>query len=281
MKAGWSGSTPADRWIVDARRLLEPPSPGWLGDMIDVTQLSKRHGSRTVIDTVSFTAEPGRVTGFLGPNGAGKSSTLRILLGLDRASSGTATIEGRPYRSLPRPLCTVGAMLDGPGAHPGRTAHAHLKWLAQSNAIPLGRIDEVLELTGLPDAATTRIGTFSLGMGQRLGIAAALLGNPRVLVLDEPTNGLDPDGIRWIRRLLRSLADAGTTVLVSSHLMTEMADTADDLVIIARGRVVAAGPTDSVRGGYPTLEAAFFALTDEHAEHRSRGRSPGPDEVAS
>jgi ABC-2 type transport system ATP-binding protein len=248
--------------------------------MIEVLQLSKRHGSRTVVDDVSFTARPGRVTGFLGPNGAGKSSTLRILLGLDRATSGTALIDGAEYRSLIRPLWTVGAMLDGPGAHPGRTARAHLTWIAQSNAIPARRIDEVLALTGLADAAGTRVGALSLGMGQRLGIAAALLGNPRVLILDEPTNGLDPDGIRWIRGLLRSLADDGATVLVSSHLMTEMADTADDLVVIARGRIVAADPVDAVLGSHPSLEAAFFALTDEHAAHRSAGESPGSNEAA-
>lgn len=244
--------------------------------MIDVSHLVKRHGPRTVVDDVSFTAVPGRVTAFLGPNGAGKSSTLRILLGLDRASAGTALIDGAPYRALRRPLWTVGAMLDGPGANKGRTARAHLRWVAQSNAIPLRRVDEVLERTGLREAARMRIGGFSLGMGQRLGIAAALLGDPRVLVLDEPTNGLDPDGIRWMRRLLRALADEGRTVLVSSHLMGEMEDTADDFVVIARGRVVAAGGVDAVRGGHRTLEDAFFALTDEHAEFRATGTDGGP-----
>ncbi|QYG11909.1 ABC transporter ATP-binding protein [Microbacterium sp. PAMC22086] len=237
--------------------------------MIEVSHLVKRHGSRAVVDDVSFTAAAGRVTGFLGPNGAGKSSTLRILLGLDRPSSGVALIDGTPYRSLDRPLWKVGAMLDGPGANKGRTARAHLSWVAQSNAIPKRRVDDVLELTGLRDAAGTRIGRFSLGMGQRLGIAAALLGDPRVLVLDEPTNGLDPDGIRWTRHLLRSLAADGKAVLVSSHLMNEMEETADDFVVIARGRVVAQGDAAKVKGTHRTLEEAFFALTDAHVDYRA------------
>ncbi|MDF2047680.1 ATP-binding cassette domain-containing protein [Microbacterium sp. Kw_RZR3] len=237
--------------------------------MIEVSHLVKRHGSRTVVDDVSFTALPGRVTGCLGPNGAGKSSTLRVLLGLDRATSGTALIDGRPYRSLERPLWTVGAMLDGPGANTGRTAKAHLTWVAQSNAIPTRRVDEVLELTGLRDAAKMRIRGFSLGMGRRLGIATALLGDPDVLVLDEPTNGLDPDGIRWTRRFLRLLADDGKAVLVSSHLMSEMQDTADDVVIIARGRVLATGSTAEVIGTHRTLEDAFFELTDKHTDYRA------------
>ncbi|MCI2958726.1 ATP-binding cassette domain-containing protein [Agromyces atrinae] len=237
--------------------------------MIEVSHLVKRHGTRTVVDDVSFTVLPGRVTALLGPNGAGKSSTMRILLGLDRATSGTALIEGKPYRSLERPLRSVGAMLDGPGALAGRTARAHLAWVAQSNAIPLSRVREVLEITGLSDAASKRIGGFSLGMRQRLGIAAALLGDPAVLVLDEPTNGLDPDGIRWTRRFLRSLAADGKAVLVSSHLMSEMEDTADDVVVIARGRVLASGTAAEVTGSHDTLEDAFFALTDEHTEYRA------------
>ncbi|GMA27639.1 ABC transporter ATP-binding protein [Arenivirga flava] len=239
--------------------------------MIEVSHLVKRHGSRAVVHDVTFTAHPGRVTGLLGPNGAGKSSTLRILLGLDRATSGTALIGGRPYRSLDRPLLEVGAMLDGPGANRGRTARAHLTWVAQSNAIAARRVDEVLELTGLREAARTRIGRFSLGMGQRLGIAAALLGDPDVLVLDEPTNGLDPDGIRWTRRLLRSLADAGKTVLVSSHLMGEMEGIADDVVVIARAGVLASGTAEAVTGDHATLEEAFFALTDGQAAYRASG----------
>lgn len=243
--------------------------------MIAVEHLTKRHGPRVVVDDITFSAAPGRVTGFLGPNGAGKSSTLRILLGLDRASAGTALINGTPYRSLRRPLWEVGAMLDGPGANKGRTARSHLRWVAQSNQIPSRRVDEVLELTGLRDAARTRIGRFSLGMGQRLGIAAALLGDPRVLVLDEPTNGLDPDGIRWIRRFLRAQADDGKAVLVSSHLMSEMEETADDFVVIARGRIVAQGLAADVKGGHRTLEEAFFALTDDHADHRAADLGEG------
>lgn len=245
--------------------------------MIEIAHLTKRHGTRAVVDDVSFTAAPGRVTGLLGPNGAGKSSTLRILLGLDRATSGTALIDGQPYRSLNRPLLRIGAMLDGPGANKGRTARAHLRWVAQSNAIPAARIDEVLALTGLQDAGSKRIGGFSLGMGQRLGIATALLGDPGVLVLDEPANGLDPDGIRWMRRFLRSLADAGKAVLVSSHLMAEMEDTADDFVVIAAGRVVASGTGKEVTGEHASLEQAFFALTDEHAEYRAVTEYPGSD----
>ncbi|MBP1325474.1 ABC-2 type transport system ATP-binding protein [Leucobacter exalbidus] len=239
--------------------------------MIEISNLVKRHGSRAVVDNVSFSALPGRVTGLLGPNGAGKSSTMRILLGLDRATSGSALIDGVPYRALQRPLWKVGAMLDGPGANKGRTARAHLRWVAQSNAIPTRRVDEVLELTGLRDADKVRIGGFSLGMGQRLGIAAALLGNPRVLVLDEPTNGLDPDGIRWTRQFLRSLAEEGRAVLVSSHLMSEMEETADDFVIIARGKVLASGTTTEVKGEHRTLEDAFFALTENQADYRATG----------
>lgn len=242
--------------------------------MIEISHLVKRHGRRTVVDDVSFSASAGRVTGFLGPNGAGKSSTLRILLGLDHATSGSALIGGAAYRTLERPLLHVGAMLDGPGANRGRTARAHLRWVCQSNAIPLSRIDEVLSLTGLQDVGRKRIGGFSLGMGQRLGIATALLGDPDVLVLDEPTNGLDPEGIRWMRHFLRSLADAGKTVLVSSHLMGEMEDTADDFVVIARGRVVASGTGRTVRGEHASLEEAFFALTDDHAEYRGTPGSP-------
>lgn len=243
--------------------------------MIEINNLVKRHGHRNVVDGISFTAQPGRVTGFLGPNGAGKSSTLRILLGLDTATSGTALINGSTYRSMHNPLRTVGAMLDGPGANKGRTAKAHLMWIAQSNGIPLSRINEVLAMTGLSDASRTRIGGFSLGMGQRLGMAAALLGDPEILVLDEPTNGLDPDGIRWIRRFLRSLAADGKTVLVSSHLMGEMEETADDFVVIARGRVIAQGTADEVRGDHGNLETAFFALTEGHSEYLSGGIDGG------
>jgi len=230
--------------------------------MIQVDGLSKRYGSRAVLSDVTFQALPGRVTGFLGPNGAGKSSTLRILLGLDRPAAGSALIDGRPYRSLRHPLRTVGSMLDGSGAHRSRTARDHLAWVASSNGIPHRRVSEVLDQVGLADSGRTRVGRFSLGMGQRLGLAAALLGEPAALVLDEPVNGLDPEGIRWIRGLLRGHADAGGTVLLSSHLMSEVAEIADDLVVITAGRIVAAGSLADVTAGYATLEDAFFGLTD-------------------
>ncbi len=233
--------------------------------MIEVTGLTKRHGSVEVLHDVSFTAQPGRVTGFVGPNGAGKSSTLRILLGLDRPTAGSATFNGRPYASLGRPLVEVGSMLDGSGAHPSRTARAHLGWVAASNRIPRHRIATVLEVVGLESAARRRVGAFSLGMGQRLGLATALLGEPPVLVLDEPVNGLDPEGVRWLRRLLRNHADTGGTVLLSSHLMGELAEIADDVVVIHRGRIRAAGTLAQVSGGHDTLEDAFFALTGSDA----------------
>ncbi|HRL81391.1 MAG TPA: ATP-binding cassette domain-containing protein [Propioniciclava sp.] len=232
-----------------------------MGLMLMIDGLTKRRGPHTVLSEVTFQALPGRVTGFLGPNGAGKSSTLRILLGLDRPTGGTALIDGRPYRTLRDPLRTVGSMLDGSGAHRSRTARNHLAWVARSNGISSHRVGAVLEQVGLADAGRTRVSKFSLGMGQRLGLATALLGEPGTLVLDEPVNGLDPEGIRWIRGLLRQHADAGGTVLLSSHLMNEVAEIADDLVVIAAGRIVAAGPLAEVTAGYTTLEDAFFGLT--------------------
>jgi ABC-2 type transport system ATP-binding protein len=229
--------------------------------MIEIESVTKRRGRRTVLSSVSFRARPGRVTGFVGPNGAGKSSTLRILLGLDRATSGRALVGGRRYCDLPQPLRTVGALLDGGGAHPSRTARAHLAWIAASQGISRRRIDEVLDLVGLRGDARRRAGTYSLGMGQRLGLAAALLGDPEVLVLDEPVNGLDPAGVLWIRDLVRGRAARGGTVLMSSHLMGELAEVADDIVVIADGRITAAGSIDDVVAPYGDLEAAFFALT--------------------
>ena len=233
--------------------------------MIDIAHLSKRHGSTLAVDDVSFTARPGRVTGFLGPNGAGKSSTLRILLGLDAAGGGTATVNGRRYRDLGYPLRTVGALLDGAGPVPERRAVDHLAWIARSNRIPRARVREVLELVDLAGVARQRVKRYSLGMGQRLGLAAALLGDPEILVLDEPVNGLDPEGIRWVRRLLRDYAAGGRTVLLSSHLMAETAETADDLVVIHRGRIVGGGPVAEVTAGHASLEAAFFALTGDRS----------------
>lgn len=211
--------------------------------MIDIRQLTKRYGSTLAVDRLDLTVEPGRVTGFLGPNGAGKTTTLRILLGLARADSGQALIGGHRYRDLRTPLRTVGSLLDAGAAHPARTGRQHLTWLARSNAIPQVRVGEVLDQVGLTAAADRRIGGYSLGMNQRLGLAGALLGDPPLLVLDEPVNGLDAEGIIWIRQLLRGLAAEGRTVLISSHLMSEMAQTADHLVVIASGRLLADVPT--------------------------------------
>ncbi|MBT2506050.1 ATP-binding cassette domain-containing protein [Streptomyces sp. ISL-98] len=208
--------------------------------MIEVNELTKRYGATTAVNGLTFTVRPGHVTGFLGPNGAGKSTTLRLLLGLNDPTGGTATIDGRPFRDRPRGLRHVGALLDAGDVHGGHTARAHLSALARSNRIPRGRVDEVLREVGLAEAGRRRIGGFSLGMRQRLGIAAALLGDPPVLLFDEPINGLDPEGVLWVRRLFRRLAAEGRTVFVSSHLMTEMEHTADHLVVIGRGELIAA-----------------------------------------
>ncbi|HEV2345389.1 MAG TPA: ABC transporter ATP-binding protein [Actinocrinis sp.] len=207
--------------------------------MIEVKDLVKRYGDTTAVDHLSFTVEPGRITGFLGPNGAGKSTTMRLILGLDRPTSGGALIDGKRYRELPDPLRYVGALLEARAVHPGRTAFNHLLYLAQTQGVPRARVNEVLELVGLSGVAKKRTKGFSLGMGQRLGIAAALLGDPKLLILDEPVNGLDPEGIVWIRNLLKQLAAEGRTVFVSSHLMNEMAVTADHVIVIGRGRLIA------------------------------------------
>ncbi|MFI6028693.1 ABC transporter ATP-binding protein [Amycolatopsis magusensis] len=206
---------------------------------IEARGLTKRYGDQLAVDDLSFTVQPGRVTGFLGPNGAGKSTTMRLVLGLDAPTAGTVTVHGRRYAELPRPLHTVGALLDARAVHPGRTAAQHLLALAQTAGIGRERVDEVLGLVGLSGVAGRRAGTFSLGMSQRLGIAGALLGDPPVLMFDEPVNGLDPEGIRWIRGLMRDLAAEGRTVLVSSHLMSEMALTAQHLLVLGRGRLIA------------------------------------------
>jgi len=205
---------------------------------IEVNDLSKRYGMTTAVDGLSFTVSPGEVTGFVGPNGAGKSTTMRVILGLDAPDAGHAHVGGRPYRALRRPLTAVGSLLDAGAIHPGRRAGDHLLWMAHSNGIPRRRVGEVLEQVGLGAVARRRAGGFSLGMRQRLGIAAALLGDPPVLMFDEPVNGLDPEGIVWIRGLLRGLAAEGRAVLVSSHLMGELEGTADHLVVIGRGRLV-------------------------------------------
>ncbi|KHD77944.1 ABC transporter ATP-binding protein [Actinoplanes utahensis] len=229
--------------------------------MIVIDGVTRIRGKARILHEVGFTARPGRVTGFLGPNGAGKTSTLRVLLGLDRPQAGTALIDGRPYAAWDRPLTVAGALLDGSGAHRSRSARAHLRWVAASNGLARSRVDEVLEIVGLTAEAGKRAGRFSLGMSRRLGLATALLGDPRVLILDEPVNGLDPAGIRWMRTFLRDSAAGGRTVLLSSHLMGELAETADDVVIIDKGRVVAAGTVAEVTAGHATLEDAFLART--------------------
>lgn len=207
--------------------------------MIEARRLTKRYGPVTAVDDLTFSVRPGLVTGFLGPNGAGKTTTMRLILGLDRPTSGTVTIDGRRYHDLPAPLHEVGALLDAKAVHGGRRAYHHLLALAQSNGISARRVTEVLRLVGLEAVARRRAGGFSLGMGQRLGIAAAMLGDPAVLMFDEPVNGLDPEGILWVRNLMRGLAAEGRTVLVSSHLMSEMALTAQHLIVIGRGRLIA------------------------------------------
>ncbi|MED5016447.1 ATP-binding cassette domain-containing protein [Paenibacillus chibensis] len=229
--------------------------------MLEINNLVKHRGTGEILSGISFKARPGRVTGFLGPNGAGKSSTLRILLGLDRATSGNALINGKPFAELQNPLTTVGAALDGSGAHHMRTGRAHLRWMAHAAGLSRSRVEEVLEIVGLTNAAGKRVGKYSLGMGRRLGMAAALLGDPKILVLDEPINGLDPEGIRWIRTFLRERAASGNTVLLSSHLMGELAETVDDVVIIHHGKIVADGTLEEVIGNHSTLEEAFFAQT--------------------
>jgi ABC-2 type transport system ATP-binding protein len=249
---------------------------------IEVRGLSKRYGKKVAVDDLSFEVHPGQVTGFLGPNGAGKSTTLRMILGLDAPTSGSALIHGRPFAAHHRPLFEVGALLDPKSFHPGRSARNHLSVLALANGIDRTQVDVVLDLVGLMSVATKRAGGFSLGMGQRLGIAAALLGDPDVLILDEPINGLDPDGILWVRNLLRSLAAEGRTVLVSSHLMSEMALTADRLVVIGGGRLladdtvegfVAASGRNTVRVRSPQSERLAFLLAD----HGATATAPAPD----
>lgn len=221
--------------------------------MIEVRGLTKRFGDTLAVNNLSFTVPPGIVTGFLGPNGAGKSTTMRVILGLDRPTRGTALINGRPYRQASYPMREVGALLDAKDVHGGRNARSHLLALAQSNGIPARRVDEVLALVGLESVAKRRIKGFSLGMSQRLGIAATMLGDPQVLLFDEPVNGLDPEGIQWIRNFMKSLAAEGRTVFVSSHLMSEMALTADHLVVIGRGQLIADVSTaEFVAGGSTT-----------------------------
>ncbi|GAA3886912.1 ABC transporter ATP-binding protein [Leifsonia kafniensis] len=214
--------------------------------MIQAQSLTKRYGTKTAVDSVDFTVQPGKVTGFLGPNGAGKSTTMRMIVGLDRPSAGQVTVNGKLYREHSAPLREVGVLLDAKAVHTGRTAYNHLLAMGATHGIGAGRVKEVIELTGLESVARKRVGGFSLGMGQRLGIAAALLGDPATLILDEPVNGLDPEGVQWVRHLVRRLAAEGRTVLLSSHLMSEMALTADHLIVLGRGRVIADAPVDSI-----------------------------------
>ncbi|WP_106179141.1 ABC transporter ATP-binding protein [Prauserella shujinwangii] len=243
--------------------------------MIEAAGLTKRYGSTLAVDDLSFHVEPGRVTGFLGPNGAGKSTTMRMILGLDNPTAGDVRIKGQHYRDLNRPLRTVGALLEAAWRHPGRSARNHLRWIARSNEIPQRRVDEVLELVGLTSVAKKKAGGFSLGMLQRLGIASALLGDPEVLLFDEPVNGLDPEGIHWIRQLMQALAAEGRTVFVSSHLLSEMSQTAQDLVVIGRGKLIYQGTTEdfidrathqSVRVRSPQLAELREALTRQGAQ---------------
>ncbi len=242
--------------------------------MIEVMELTKRYGATTAVDGLTFTVRPGRVTGFLGPNGAGKSTTLRMALGLHAPTSGAVTVDGRPFRDRPRGLRHVGALLDATDVHGGRTGRAHLRVLARGNRVPFARVDEVLEEVGLAGAARRRVGGYSLGMRQRLGIAGALLGDPPVFLFDEPLNGLDPAGVKWVRGLFRRLAAEGRTVFVSSHLMSEMEHTADELVVVGKGRLIAAeslrdfaarGTGESVTVGTPDRAALRALLLAEGA----------------
>jgi ABC-2 type transport system ATP-binding protein len=238
--------------------------------MITVKSLTKRYGRITAVDSLTFEVAPGTVTGFLGPNGSGKSTTMRMIMGLDAPDAGQARIGGRAYRELRWPLREVGSQLEARSFHPGRSARHHLSALAASNDIPRARVDEVLGIVGLAAAADRRAGKFSLGMAQRLGVAAALLGDPGVLLLDEPVNGLDPEGIRWIRQLLQSMAAEGRTIFVSSHLISEMALMAGELVVIGNGRLLAQTTVPGLCAGSESLEEAFLQLTSGAAEYEAR-----------
>jgi ABC-2 type transport system ATP-binding protein len=238
--------------------------------MIEARSLTKRYGEKVAVDHLSFSVEPGKITGFLGPNGAGKTTTMRLILGLDHPSVGTVTVNGKAFRQLAHPMREVGALLDAKAVHGGRSAYSHLLCLAQTNNLPRRRVGEVLELVGLSEVAKKRSKGFSLGMGQRLGIAAALLGDPAILMFDEPVNGLDPEGIRWIRNLMKALAAEGRTVFVSSHLMSEMENTADHLLVIGRGKLIAdctvaefiaRNSVSAVRVRTPQREALVKAVT--------------------
>jgi ABC-2 type transport system ATP-binding protein len=235
--------------------------------VIEARNLTKRYGEKTAVSDLSFTVKPGIVTGFLGPNGSGKSTTMRLILGLDAPDAGSVTVNGKHYADFAAPLYEVGALLEARSIHTGRSAYNHLRALAQTHSIPRSRVDELIDLVGLHEVAGKRAGQFSLGMGQRLGIAAALIGDPDVVILDEPVNGLDPDGIRWIRALLKGLASEGRTVFLSSHLMSEMSLTADHLIVIGRGRLIA--------------DASVDEFIRRHSKNIVRVRSPQIDELVS
>jgi ABC-2 type transport system ATP-binding protein len=247
---------------------------------IEIDGLRKRFGAVQALNGMTFTVRPGQVTGFVGPNGAGKSTTMRVVVGLDAPDAGTATIGGRPYRSLKNPLRHVGTLLDAGALQPSRRARNHLLWLAHSQGLPAGRVDEVIALAGLESAARRKAGGYSLGMRQRLGIAAALLGDPAVLIFDEPFNGMDPEGIVWMKGFLRTLAAQGRAVLVSSHLLSELEDAASHLIIIGRGQVIADGAvadliaaSSTVTGRRATLEQAYLELTRQSVEYRAEPTS--------
>lgn len=258
----------AKPWIASLETSIQRSTEG--PEVIEVRNLTKRYGSSTAVDNLSFDVNPGMVTGFLGPNGSGKSTTMGLIVGLETPTRGSATIHGRPYRKLPAPLFAVGTMLDARSSHPGRSARTHLRCIAATHGIGKRRVSEVLDLVGLHDAAKKRVGTYSLGMTTRLGIAGALLGDPDVLILDEPLNGLDNEGVRWLRRLLRSQAAAGKAVFLSSHVLPEMAQTADHIIVIKSGRLLANETleefTARTTAGYvrvrtPHLTALTAALT--------------------
>jgi ABC-2 type transport system ATP-binding protein len=259
--------------------------------MIEVENLSKRYGDKLAVDGLDFVVQPGVVTGFLGPNGAGKSTTMRLIAGLDEPSGGSVRVNGKAYRLAAAPMAELEVLLEARAMHPGRSARNHLLALAQTNGISRRRVDDVIDLAGLREVAAKRVGGFSLGMGQRLGVAQALLGDPQVVVLDEPVNGLDPEGVRWIRTLLKALAAGGRTVFVSSHLMSEMAQTATRLIVVGRGQLIADATVEefvahasgsSVTARIPvygltlqqaSLEQAFMQLTEDSVEYRSAGTS--------
>lgn len=235
--------------------------------MIQAKDLAKVYGAKTAVDGVTFTVQPGRVTGFLGPNGAGKSTTMRMIMGLDAPTRGSVTVNGEPYAKHRAPLREIGALLEARAVHPGRTAYTHLRALAATHGIPASRVSEVIEMTGLGAVARKKVKGFSLGMGQRLGIAAALLGDPQVVVLDEPVNGLDPEGVLWVRNLVKYLASEGRTVFLSSHLMSEMSQTADHLIVIGRGKIIADAPIQEILAG--------------EGRARTRVRTDAPEQLAS